>query len=76
MLLMRTVWVFDAYALSVPFVGASEAGNDSSKPAEIFYKMFYLLKLLVELYYLADANYLINLSRLYESTLADKTYKK
>ena len=56
---MRIVWVLYvkkvAYELNGPFakVGAPQADNDSSNPPEnIHKKTFFLLKLMIELYYI------------------------
>ena len=66
---MRNVCVLDvnkvSYELSGPFaeVAAPQADNDNSNLPEIFrINVFFLLKVLIEIYDIAIANNLINLS--------------
>ena len=78
---MRIVWVLDVkkvvYELSGPFarVGAPQADNDSSNRSESFIKKIFLLKVLIETYYILIANYLNNVSWLYQCTHDGKTWK-
>ena len=77
---MGIMWVFHvkktAYGLSGPFakVEASQADTDSSNLSEnVKKKTFLSVKVLIETYYILIANYLNNVSWLYQCTHDGKT---
>ena len=82
MVIMSVVRVMNvkkvAYELIGNFakVGAPQAANYISNPPENFYKTFFSLKVLIEIYTIVIAIYLINPSFEYQCVRDDKTYKK